>query len=253
MRSHAVAEWVVGRFTNKSRAASIFGDLEELKPQKGRLWFWLSFVRVVFSLAWRRPIAFIAAVLAFFVWASGEASLVMPIWRSHAYKLPAHSWIFAHQVLFIVGAILLMVFMYSAIRFGFRDGLTRLALVLTPIVLAADIYCWSRSAVLAVFIVAGILVATAYIANKQRLREVVAFTIVIVVGLAGWMLVSRLSSLFLHHLGYGRPVPPSADWILLSISLCEFVLTTLVVTIACSWTHGWLMRAHRLESEIGSA
>ena len=249
MRSHAVAEWIVGRFTNKSRAASILGDLEELKPQKGRLWFWLSFVRVVFSLAWRRPIAFVAAVLATFVWVLGDMSLVVPIWRSHGYKLPDHPWVFASNAFSTIGAVLLTVLMYSAIRYGFRDGVTRLALVLTPVVTATTIYCWWHSAVLAVSIVAGILVAASYIANKQRIREVLALTIVIVVGSAGSVLASHVSSLYLHHLGYGRPAPPSAIWIIL-ISLCELLLTTLLVTIACSRAHGWLMRAQQLDSGI---
>lgn len=250
MRSVAVAEWIVGRFTNKNRAASIIGDLVELKLQKGSLWFWLSLAGVVLSLTWRRPIAFVAAVLATFVWVWGYMCLVVPIWRSHAYKLPEHSWMFASDVLGTIGTVLLMVLMYSAIRYGFRDGLTRLALVLTPIVAAAAVYCWWQYAVLAVSIVVGILVAAAYIANKQRVREVLAFTIVIVVGSAGSALASHVSSLYLHHLGYGRPAPPSAIWMILCISLCELLLTTLLVTIACSRTHGWLMRAQRLDSEI---
>jgi hypothetical protein len=253
MRSIAVAEWIVGRFTNKSRAASILGDLEELKPQKGRLWFWLSLVGIVFSLTWRRPIAFVAAVLATFVWGWGYLSLVMPIWRSHAYKLPDHPWMFASHVLGTIGTVLLTVLMYSAIRYSFRDGLTRLALVLIPIVGAAAIYCWWQSAVLAVSIVVGILVAAVYMANKQRIREVLALTIVLVVGSAGSKLASHVSSLYLHHLGYGRPAPPSAIWIILCISLCELLLTTLLVTIACSRTHGWLMAAQRLDSEIDSS
>lgn len=243
MRSHAVAEWIVGRVTDKSRAASILGDLEESKPQKGRLWFWLSFVRVVFSLAWRRPIAFVAAVFAFFVWLWGYGSIVMPIWRSHAYKLPEHSWMLASEVLSTIGQVLFMVIMYSAIRYGFRDGLTRLAVVLTPIFGAAAIYCRWQSIVLAISIVVGILVAAAYIANKQRIREVMALTIVIVVGLAGSNLPSYVLSVYLHHLGYVRPAPPSAVWIILCITVCELLLTTLLVTIACSRTHRWLMRA----------
>jgi hypothetical protein len=155
----------------------------------------------------------------------------------------------ASNVLSTIGTVLLTVLMYSAIRYGFRDGVTRLALVLTPVVAAAAIYCWWQSAVLAVSIVIGILVAAAYIANKQRIREVLALTMVIVVGSAGSVLALHLSSLYLRHLGYGRPAPPSSIWIIVCISLCELLLTTLLVTIACSRTHGWLMEAQRLDSE----
>ncbi len=252
MRSHAVAEWIVGRFTSRNQAASIIGDLVELKPQKGRLWFWLSFCGFILSLTWRRPIAFVAAVLATFVWAWGYSSLVMPIWRSHAYKLPDHPWMFASDVLGTIGTVLLTVLMYSAIRYSFRDGLTRLALVLTPIVAAAVIYCWWQSVVLAVSIVVGILVAAAYIANKQRIRVVLALTIVIVVGSAGSVLSSRLWSLYLHSIHFvrdGKPevrAHPSTIW----VSLCELLLTTLLVTIVCSRAHNRLVRNIPFSSEI---
>jgi hypothetical protein len=64
MHSSSIAEWIVAHFTDKQRAASIVGDLLELEPHKGPLWFWLSLVRVVISLAWRKSLAFIVAPYA---------------------------------------------------------------------------------------------------------------------------------------------------------------------------------------------
>jgi hypothetical protein len=64
MHSSSIAEWIVARFTDKQRAASMVGDLVELEPQKGPPWFWFSLVRVVISLAWRRCLAFIVAPYA---------------------------------------------------------------------------------------------------------------------------------------------------------------------------------------------
>ncbi len=61
MHSASIAEWIVGRFTSGKRAASIVGDLLELESQNGALWFWLSLARVVLALAWRWPLAFVAA------------------------------------------------------------------------------------------------------------------------------------------------------------------------------------------------
>src|SRR3981081_2060490 len=64
MHSSSIAEWIVARFTDKQRAVSMVADLVELEPQKGPLWFWLSLIRVVISLAWRRSLAFIVAPYA---------------------------------------------------------------------------------------------------------------------------------------------------------------------------------------------
>jgi hypothetical protein len=56
-----LAEWIVARFTTHERAGAIVGDLMELIPQRGFRWFWVSIARVVFSFAWRFPVAIIGA------------------------------------------------------------------------------------------------------------------------------------------------------------------------------------------------
>jgi hypothetical protein len=77
MHSAVIAEWIVGRFTAKKRAASIVGDLLELEPQNGRWWFWLSLARIVTSLAWRPSVAFLAALCAYPTALSGTFLMAM--------------------------------------------------------------------------------------------------------------------------------------------------------------------------------
>ena len=50
-------EGALSRHTPPDRAASILGDLLETAQTKGRLWFWMSFTRILCSLAWRVPAA----------------------------------------------------------------------------------------------------------------------------------------------------------------------------------------------------
>jgi hypothetical protein len=65
------------------------GDLLELEPHKGPLWFWLSFVRVVISLAWRRSLAFIVAPYAG-LWILGK--LVLAVQNSYLRHAPSGTW-----------------------------------------------------------------------------------------------------------------------------------------------------------------
>jgi hypothetical protein len=120
MGSASFVEWIIARFTTQDRAASIIGDLLEAAPQKGKLWFWLSVTRVLFSLTWRRSLAYAAATALVFFWIrsqrysllGGHGVLLassMPLWR----------------YLSFAGLFLSFLFPYSAIRYGYKDSSTR--------------------------------------------------------------------------------------------------------------------------------
>ncbi len=68
MPSESFAEWILARFTTPARAASIVGDLLGSRPTERRLWFWLSVVRVLFSLTWRRPLAYAVMIGVVICW-----------------------------------------------------------------------------------------------------------------------------------------------------------------------------------------
>ncbi len=98
MRNVAIAQWIVSRFTSKKRAAAIVGDLLELATQKGRLWFWFSLAGVVVSLAWRRPLAFAAALCVYF--AAFSASFWVT-YRHHRFAIPDQHWRTVWGVIFL--------------------------------------------------------------------------------------------------------------------------------------------------------
>ncbi|MDP9049485.1 MAG: hypothetical protein M3O31_02010 [Acidobacteriota bacterium] len=67
------------------RAASILGDLLETARTRGRVWFWSSFTRVLCSLAWRVPAAWVGA----YAFGAGVIALMMthdPLWLSADFR-----------------------------------------------------------------------------------------------------------------------------------------------------------------------
>ena len=57
-----IAEWLLARLTDPTRAAAILGDLTEMAAIRGRLWFWTAYARTLISLGWRTPVAFVLAL-----------------------------------------------------------------------------------------------------------------------------------------------------------------------------------------------
>src|ERR1019366_8492863 len=60
--SPAIAEWLLARVTDPTRAAAILGDLTEMAATRGRLWFWTAYARTLITLGWRAPVAFVFAM-----------------------------------------------------------------------------------------------------------------------------------------------------------------------------------------------
>ena len=58
-----LAESVLARLTDPTRAAAIYGDLLELAATRGRLWFFAAYARTLLALGWRIPVALFAAVV----------------------------------------------------------------------------------------------------------------------------------------------------------------------------------------------
>ena len=119
MRSDFVAEWILARFTTRSRAASIVGDLLENRCEKGTLWFWRSFAGIVLAVAWRWPFAFASA---FYLGLHALGALQMPIYGVNAAHRPPQEWMLVFDVLPGLGMLLWMAAPYAAIRFGLRDS-----------------------------------------------------------------------------------------------------------------------------------
>lgn len=153
MPSASIAEWIVGRFTSKKRATSVVGDLVELQPQKGLLWFWASLARIVVSLSWRRILGFVAAyffVAACYLRGWGFGGKYGPdrppehLWRPTIALLSLFGtlWTPLISVLSFVGIFLWMTLIYAAIRYGTQDRVTQLSLASTGLITAVVFYWW---------------------------------------------------------------------------------------------------------------
>jgi hypothetical protein len=240
MHSASIAEWIIARFTSAKRAASIVGDLLELKPQKGPLWFWLSAVRVVIALVWRRPLAFIAA---FYVgaWALGGFQIAIAgVHMQH--RPPQHLWMPVLTALSAAATILLFLLVYAAIRYGFRDRVTQIALALTGLATVV-IYYWWQPAVLVACAALNSGVVVASILSSERRRAALVLLAVVVVGFGGGLLAMYLDTQYQHFvypgLVGGRELRehPSLLW----MDFCLLLLAAWMMTTACSRMHNWLM------------
>ncbi|HUK29661.1 MAG TPA: hypothetical protein VLV89_01020 [Candidatus Acidoferrum sp.] len=202
MRSATLAEWIFARFTTRSRASSITGDLLESVPQKGVLWFWMSVARVVLSLTWRRSIAFLGA--ASFLWIGSWLVVRRVINLILYHQLIAWTW--ELRLLSQAGIILFVGLVYAAIRYGSRDLLVRhvfatwiliaLALAAYRVMPPVDVACLALGVCLLIYSAM----------SARRRKGLFALTLALAFS-AGW---TRLSSrlIVLLSSAYRRHTPP---------------------------------------------
>jgi hypothetical protein len=126
MPNTTFAEWLLRLFTDEKRAASIVGDLAEESGDKGRAWFWQSYASVLASFVWRPFAAFVFATAV--AWYGGSFYPGMGFYyplNVYARHGLAEAWLLA---VVMAGASSAFIFLFSAIRFGLNDRMTRLAL-----------------------------------------------------------------------------------------------------------------------------
>jgi hypothetical protein len=248
MHSASIAEWMVARFTSANRAASIVGDLLELKPQKGPLWFWLSTARVVFSHAWRRSLAYVAASLVgIMVFGGMQATDALGVRRLLSRQYP---WM---NLFWVLSSIVLFVLAYTAIRYGLRDRLAQLALAMTGLIAAVIRYQYygRQTPVLMLCITLAASVVVASLLKSERRRAALVLLGVEAVGILGGLLAAHL---FNQYLNFAFPMPreavhgiiqapPSVAW----MYLCMFLATVWIMVTACSRMHNWLLRKKPLD------
>lgn len=225
------------------------GDLVEIGERKGRLWFWLSLAGVVFSAAWRRPLAFIAAFYAG-MWA--VAGLQMAIVGIHAqHRPPEYPWVPIFMALAMVGSALWAMSFYAAIRYGLQDRASQIAFAWTGL-FTTVIYLWWQPVILGVCIAAALFLAAVCLSNGERRRSLLVVAVSVAALLGAETLTAFIGSRYQHFL---LPGPwgtrefqehPSADWVYGCMLVSSFLAATAV------WSHmrNWLMRSQRLESEV---
>jgi hypothetical protein len=228
MHKTPIAEWLLARITDPTRAAAIMGDLTEIAATRGRLWFWMTYARTLFSLTWRNPVALVAASVCTY-W------LGPIVWKSMRtlFRLRQHVNVQYHHMSFlyaILGNALLGLFFlvpFLMIRFGLRDRLTRLACAIFVLTLPYF------SLVPIVVLVIGPLMAVAVIAAlcmRRWRRPTIVLELALVPQYAfitAYMNFPR-GLLFFHLHG----------WMIVAPRLAAFAITAVV----CVYLHRWLLQ-----------
>jgi hypothetical protein len=234
MRSEFVAEWILARLTTRSRAASIIGDLLENRSEKGTLWFWRSFAGIVLAVAWRRPLAFVAA---FFLGLHALGALQMPIYGVDAAHRPPEAWMPVFWVLSGLGMALWMAAPYAAIRFGLRDSFAQIALVFGGLVTIIIFYWWIPAVSSSCLILAlSLITASMFVARRRR--ALLALAVTTAFGFGGGLLSFYLAGLYQKHLYPGPVAEINSNVINWSVPL----LATWILTTGCSLAHHLFLR-----------
>jgi hypothetical protein len=245
MRSAFCVEWIIARLAGRTRAAAIVGDLLEARAERGTRWFRLSVAGIIFSLVWRRPLAFVAA---FFLGLRSLGAFEMAIYGLHAtHRLP-EIWMPLFGVLSGLGMLLWMAAPYAAIRYGFRDRFTQIALAFCGLITVV-IFCWWISAVAVACIALALSVFVASVVSVERRRALLALVGALAFGFCGGMLLLYLEAKAQEH-SYHLPwwvAPPIAQVIWRVLGYAP-LLAVWIMTTSCSRMHGLLSRRSQLAS-----
>jgi hypothetical protein len=239
MLNDCLAEWILRSCTSRNRAASIVGDLIELRPQKGLFWFWLSVAGAVLRLLWRPAVSLVAAFCA----SNWVFSIFMTtLWgmRSH-HHLPAsinipgtihdmHAEIL-FRILIGTGESLWLILIYSALRHSTSDPPAQLAAALTAVTTAL-VFLWWQVPALVVLLILVVAVPAVSLFDPIRRRALVTVLTSVLVSSSGFMLSLLLAMDWQEFL---KPGPwgsqdvdqhPSVRWIAFLLMLSAAWVTT---------------------------
>lgn len=240
MHSTAIAEWLIARLTSKKHAASIVGDLLELKSQKGSWWFWLSLVGVVFALSWRQGVAFFAC---FYAGGWAFSGFQMATYGMHAQHRPPTLWEPVLNVLSGAAIVLWIVGVYSAIRYSLRDRATQLALAFASF-LTAFIFYWWQPLILVVCIAATFCLAGASMRNQESRKAVFILFVTSIAGFAAFFSMLYADMRYQHFIysglmeDRGLQEHPSIAW----VDCCLILMIYFIIVSTYSRMHHRIIR-----------
>jgi hypothetical protein len=145
MRKVPFAERLMSFYAGADRAATIYGDLEELALTRGRLWFWWTYLRTLVSLPnWRSGFgAFVLAVM-FKLDLFGPAFGYLMRSRVTHLSDPGlfgmdnhHVAIVCWNISLVIAPFLVFLLPFVLLRFGLRDRMTQLVCALFLIAMPA--------------------------------------------------------------------------------------------------------------------
>jgi hypothetical protein len=220
-----IAEWILRRVVNPSRASEIVGDMLESRPRLSPVRFWFTIAAVLIALAWRSVVGVLAAAIA----------SVLLSWLPFAYVFThlgfqlESSFYSAHAGFYIFFGMLLWISaIYSLVCFGPRNPVAQLGLLSALLEEAATCTYWLPNAVLMQSVAATLLVVAALFTPVGRKVSGVLLP-ALVAGEAALYLVGKL------------PVTGRTPGFLV-ILLGLLLTVTIIECVALSFAHRRLAR-----------
>jgi len=224
MPNAALAEWLISRFTDGSRAASAVGDLLELAPERGTFWFWWCIARIILSFTWRRLLAFAVAFLCL--------SFVNAL--SFRVLAPLHETLTTHNLAYLalsvatLSAFVANAAAYVAICYGIRDELTHLLFMLLAVSSTAT-FLWRIPELVFAILLAVVILSTV---SPRRRRALLAAALALGIGFCGFQFIFYLWPWYRHLVAFS-----ATTYSLLADA--PPLLCAAIQAAACDWAH-WL-------------
>lgn len=226
MGSSRFAEWILCRFMASTRAASLVGDLEELKAQKGRFWFWRSLAILLVTLCWRR---FAATIVASYLGTRIYKGFLFVITGPMLHHRPQAPWQIALLLFYAIDALLWTVFIFSAIRNGVRDTMTQQAFLWAGLIAAAMV-SWAHTSIFLFLVGLGIALICSSLARQQSRRWIAALVATVSVGFA----ILFLDVAVLQIIGYrGSQEHSWSAWVFAVLPFASGWLVTVLFSQMC--------------------
>jgi hypothetical protein len=249
VRSDSLVEWILRRCTSRDRAASVIGDLIELRQQKGLLWFWLSIAGAVIRLLWRPAVALVAA---FYTNNWAFSIFQMTLWgvHSHHHIPDGARAALLFGILCVTSASLCLILVYAAVRYSTLDAATQLAAALAAVT-TGIIYLWWQPIGLGLLLTVLTAVLVASLSSSVRWKAFTTVVAAITVADAGFLMTIYLATVWQRHLLAGpwgnreMREHPSPGWLTFFLMLTTAWLTT--ATYSTLRGH-FMQRQSRLDS-----
>jgi hypothetical protein len=145
-----LAESLLARLTDRTRAAAIMGDLTELAATRGRLWFWIAYTRTLAVLSWR-------IVLTLVVSMSLYQLLGNTVFHAHRQQVPQGPYLPMWLIFWFEPAFPWFVLPFAVMLYGLRDRFVHLTAIVALGTTIAFLF-------LPQFSIAGVVIALALIA-----------------------------------------------------------------------------------------
>jgi hypothetical protein len=164
-----VAERLLSLVTDRDRAASTIGDLLEDSSTHGSFWLWRRLAIILFSRIWSPIVALVISTVALIggLWAVNT--------ESQTHLIPPVAWRLAILALWA-----LVAYVYCICRYGVRDYLTQLTVVLAAVGMVGICYGWLPRVGVTATVAAATIVSVSGLSSGGR-RALCTLTVSLII------------------------------------------------------------------------